>query len=84
MVNKPVSADYLESSLILFQKEVVASLSEVGRNQPFAYTVQQGDTLYSIGSQFKVSVDALKYINGLTDSSVLSVGKEITIPRCQV
>ena len=83
VVNKPVSADYLESSPDIIPKKEVAltSLSEGrSRNQPFSYTIQQGDTLYSIGSHFKVSVDALKYINSLTDSSVLSVGKEITIP----
>ncbi len=83
VVYKPVSADYLKSSTDIIPKREVALTSlpeERKRNEPFTYTIQQGDSLYSIGNQFKVSVDALKYINGLTDSSVLSVGKEITIP----
>ena len=83
VVNKPVSADYLKSTSDIIPKKEVAltSLSEERkRDQPFAYTIQQGDTLYSIGNQFKVSIDAIKYTNGLSDSSVLSVGKEITIP----
>lgn len=83
VVNKPVSADYLKSTTDIIPKKEVAltSLSEERkRDQPFAYTIQQGDSLYSIGNQFKVSTDAIKYTNGLTDSSVLTVGKEITIP----
>lgn len=83
VVYKPVSADYLKSSTDIIPKKEVALTSlpdERKRNQPFQYTIQQGDTLYSIGNQFKVSVDALQYINGLSDSSVLTVGKEITIP----
>jgi murein DD-endopeptidase MepM/ murein hydrolase activator NlpD len=83
VVNKPVSADYLKSTTDIIPKKEVALTSlpdERKRNQPFQYTIQQGDTLYSIGNQFKVSVDALQYINSLTDSSVLTVGKEITIP----
>jgi len=83
VVNKPVSADYLKTSTDIIPKKEVALTSlpeDRKRNQPFNYTVQQGDTLYSIGNQFKISIDAIKYINGLTDTSVLSVGKEITIP----
>lgn len=83
VVNKPVSADYLKNTTDIIPKKEMALTSlpeERKRNQSFQYTIQQGDTLYSIGNQFKVSVDALQYINGLTDSSVLTVGKEITIP----
>ena len=83
VVNKSVSADYLKSTSDIIPKKEVAltSLSEERkRDQPVAYTIQQGDTLYSIGNQFKVSIDAIKYTNGLSDSAVLSVGKEIIIP----
>ncbi|MBW6442089.1 M23 family metallopeptidase [Patescibacteria group bacterium] len=83
VVNKPVSADYLKSTTGIIPKKELALTSlpeERKRNQPFQYTIQQGDTLFSIGNQFKVSTDALKYINGLSDRSVLTVGKEITIP----
>jgi murein DD-endopeptidase MepM/ murein hydrolase activator NlpD len=83
VVNKPVSASYLKNTTDIIPKKEIALTSipeERKRNQPFTYTIQQGDTLYSIGTQFKVSIDALKYVNGLTDSSILSVGKEIVIP----
>lgn len=50
------------------------------RAESFLYTVQSGDTLSGIGQRFKISTDAIKYVNGLTDNSVLSVGDSITIP----
>jgi murein DD-endopeptidase MepM/ murein hydrolase activator NlpD len=50
------------------------------RAESFEYTVAQGDTLSSIGEKFKISTDALKYVNSLTDSSILSIGQTITIP----
>jgi murein DD-endopeptidase MepM/ murein hydrolase activator NlpD len=82
VVNKPVSADYLKSTTDIIPKKEMAitSLPPERRTKPMAYNVQPGDSLYTIGNQFKVSIDALKYINGLTDSSVLSIGQEITIP----
>jgi len=83
IVNQPVSADYLESTsdIIPKRESAVTTLpDERKRNVPFAYTVGSGDTLFTIGNKFKVSIDALKYINGLIDTSVLSVGQEITVP----
>jgi murein DD-endopeptidase MepM/ murein hydrolase activator NlpD len=50
------------------------------RSEPLAYTVEAGDTLSGIGSKFKVSVDALRYVNGLRENALLSVGQAITIP----
>ena len=38
------------------------------------YTVQKGDTLYSISRRFNVPVDTLKQINNLTDN-IISVGQ---------
>ena len=83
IVYKPVSADYLKNTTGVIPKKETALTTlpeERKRNKSFVYTVQQGDSLYTIGNQFKVSIDALMYINGLTDNSVLSVGQEITVP----
>ncbi len=46
------------------------------------YTVQPGDTLSSIASQFNVSVGALIAANNLTaeQANSLSVGQELVIP----
>lgn len=75
--------DYLYSSVdIIPQKNL--SLTEIPKDRkgtkPFNYTIQGGDTLSSIGAKFRISVDALKYVNGLTDSSILQVGKTLIIP----
>lgn len=82
VVNKPVSADYLKSTIDIIPKKEMAltTLPSERRTKSIIYIVQHGDNLYTIGNQFKVSIDALMYINGLTDSSILSVGQEITIP----
>ena len=75
--------DFLASSTDIIPQTniVLASIPEDRKGtEAFSYTVQGGDTLSSIGSKFRISVDALKYINGLSDSSVLQVGDSLTIP----
>lgn len=47
---------------------------------PKTYTVQPGDTLYSIHRRFDVPVDALKTINGLGASAKLQPGQKIDLP----
>ncbi len=50
------------------------------RTEPVTYTVQAGDTLSDIGNKFKISIDALRYVNNLTDVSYLKVGQQVSIP----
>ncbi len=49
-------------------------------SEPFPYTVQPGDTLFSIAEQFGIDLDLLMLWNGLSNQSVLYVGRELTIP----
>ncbi len=44
------------------------------------YAVAWGDTLFSIGQRFGVTVDQLRAANGLTDESILFAGARIVIP----
>ncbi|MCM1321657.1 MAG: M23 family metallopeptidase [Bacteroides sp.] len=44
------------------------------------YVVQKGDTLYSIGRKYQVTVAELCEANGIADSSVLKAGQKIIIP----
>ena len=83
VVSAEVRADYFEKPIDINPKKEIATteIPEIRKRvESFEYTIEGGDTLYGIGEKFKVSSDALMYINGLTDSSVLTVGKKITIP----
>ena len=45
-----------------------------------SYTVQKGDTLYSIAQKYNVSVDDLKKANNLANNT-LAIGQTLIIPR---
>lgn len=44
------------------------------------YTVQQGDTLYSIGARYGLTWQQMARANGLGEFSVLKVGSQIVLP----
>ena len=48
-------------------------------NNTVTYTVQSGDTLYSIARRYNTTVDEIKRINNLT-SDILSIGQVLRIP----
>lgn len=78
-----VDPDYLSyTSDIIPNKNTATTLIPENRKrtEPFEYIVEGGDTLSGIGEKFKISTDALKYVNSLTDYSVLKVGQKVTIP----
>ncbi len=50
-----------------------------GGNQWHYYTVQRGDTLYSIARRYNTTVDELKRLNGLTDVTIY-VGQKLKVP----
>ncbi len=80
--SQEISADYLSnvSDIIPPKNTALTSIPDSRRTEPIAYVVEGGDTLYGIGEKFKVSLDAIKYVNNLTDDSVLKPGQEIIIP----
>ena len=83
IVTAQTKDDYLSSPVdMLAKKEITTTqIPDIRkRTEPFEYTVEGGDTLYGIGEKFKVSVDALKYVNNLTDNSILAVGSKVSIP----
>lgn len=54
------------------QNEIIPSLSNT-------YTVQSGDTLYSIAKKYNTTVDEIKNLNNLL-SNTLSIGQKLKIP----
>jgi len=50
-----------------------------GVSIPNTYTVQSGDSLYSISNKFGTTVDELKSLNNLT-SNILNIGQVLKIP----
>ncbi len=53
--------------------------SNLGNTTTMRYTVQKGDSLYSIAKRFQTTVDAIKALNGLTNN-LLQIGQELMIP----
>lgn len=58
------------------------SKEEITTNEDI-YTVQKGDSLWSISNKYGTSVDALKKANNLT-SNILSIGQILVIPSSSV
>lgn len=50
-----------------------------GLSQVNTYTVEKGDTLYSIAKKFNISVNKLKEYNNLT-TNMLNIGQKLIIP----
>jgi len=68
--------DYLPQ----YQSTLLLVPEERKRNETIKYTVQDGDTLFSIGQKYKISVDAIRYINNLADADSISIGQVLSIP----
>jgi len=60
-----------------YKTDIVPSVS--ASSDPIKYVVKDGDTLSSIGSAFGVSLDTIRYANNISETDVLTVGKELTI-----
>jgi murein DD-endopeptidase MepM/ murein hydrolase activator NlpD len=55
-------------------------VSRIGMTDAVKHTVTNGDTLSGIAALYGVSVKTLMWENNLSDSSMLKVGQELTIP----
>ncbi len=62
-----------------YNLHVYDSLStKIAEQKSLNYTVQQGDTLYSIARKFNLSVSALKEKNNLSDTTI-SIGQQLIV-----
>jgi len=70
-----VWAIFLWSFVAAFTSGALYAQTEVG-----SYTVQSGDTLFTIAQRFGVTVETLATLNQLADPSWISVGQVLLIP----
>lgn len=77
-----------EALAIRHADAIVAPLNPVGTvpssaveptGQIFVYTVRSGDTISSIAESFDVSVNTIRWANGISDSRSLAVGTKLVI-----
>jgi N-acetylmuramoyl-L-alanine amidase len=59
----------------------VAEPETVGVRPVKKYTVQKGDTLFSLAKSSSITIDELRRLNNLTDSDVLLSGQKIKLPQ---
>lgn len=68
----------LTSNSLSIGQQLIVSTSSIPTNET-THTVQAGDTLYSIASQYGTTVDAIKQANNLTSNN-LTIGRVLIIP----
>lgn len=49
-----------------------------------SYTVQKGDTLYSISKKYQITVAELRAANNLSENDVLKAGQKLVIPEADI
>ena len=80
MVEQPAAITPKRKVISLAEEEQTADASLVQRKAGGTYSVQSGDTLYSLGRKFNVSPFTIASLNGLSKDKTLSLGQTIKIP----
>ena len=81
-VNVLKKVNYLASNILNLNQELLIPLSN-DQNQTFipyeAHIISEGDTLWSLGIQYKISPAEIAKSNGLRIDAPLTIGKELNI-----
>ena len=63
---------------------ITISLFSAGLFAESTYTVEKGETLYSISRKFQITVAELRAANNIKESDVLKAGQKLTIPEADI
>ena len=81
-INVLKKVNYLTSNVLSLNQELLIPLSN-DQNQTFipyqAHIISEGDTLWNLGIQYKISPAEIAKNNGLRMNSPLTIGKELNI-----
>ncbi len=69
---------YKYDNEVLSRKYVPIKKDSLVENSEGLYTIQQGDTLYSLSKKFNLSIEDLKKLNDLSDNAI-NIGQKIKI-----
>lgn len=73
----------LTSDTLQIGQQLVITESTIPETPSNIYTVQSGDTLYSIASAYGISVQKLKELNNLTSNN-LYIGQQLLVPSTDI
>ena len=80
-VNELKSLNNLTNNTISVGQVLKISKQSIPSTEEYdKYTVQKGDTLYSIANRYNISVYKLKSINNLTNNT-LTIGQVLNVPK---
>jgi LysM repeat protein len=79
---RPEDATTIPAAPVTTASTAPLNTTTTGRaaGEPLVYTVQEGDTLGSIASNFNTTVELLVEVNNIADPNSLQVGQELIIP----
>jgi surface antigen len=74
------AADRMESATRGFIIKPAVATVTVPRREIQTYSIQQGDTLWALSDKFNVSIDSLRWANGITNIDTLALDQKLLIP----
>lgn len=80
MADFPQSPYLEEIQFVLGQCNLRLLLSPIPGEQDTIYTVQKGDSVYTLARKHRISQDLLLQVNGIANPRLLSVGRRLKIP----
>ena len=67
----------------IFELSILLALSSLCAADTY-YSVEKGDTLYSISKKYQLTVAELRTANNMSENDVLKIGQKLTIPEADI